>query len=199
MGAGIPIAQGLARIEPDTLHFAFIGDSTFFHTGISGIINAVYNQTDIIVVVLDNSTTAMTGHQHHPGTGITMMGAKTEKNSIEKIVTALNVSAVMKVNPFDQKTAKEAIHSLIEQKGVRVLIFEAPCIVVSKPAAKSVIDESKCTGCKLCLSKLGCPAISMDQGVKENPTARINPALCTGCLLCASVCTKGAIESEAKQ
>jgi Indolepyruvate ferredoxin oxidoreductase, alpha and beta subunits len=93
----------------------------------------VYNQTDIIVVVLDNSTTAMTGNQPHPGTGVTMMRTQTEKLDIEKIVTALNVSGVVKINPFDQKAAKDAVRSLIEQKGVRVLLFEAPCVTVSKP------------------------------------------------------------------
>jgi indolepyruvate ferredoxin oxidoreductase alpha subunit len=162
MGAGITIAQGLHRVEPDTVHFAFIGDSTFFHSGITGIINAVYNQTDIIVVVLDNSTTAMTGNQPHPGIGLTMMNTKTEKISIEKIVAALNVSAVIKVNPLDQNAAKEAVRSLMTQKGVRILIFEAPCIAVSKNAAKAAVDTSKCIGCKICVQRFGCPAISLN-------------------------------------
>jgi indolepyruvate ferredoxin oxidoreductase alpha subunit len=193
MGAGITIAQGLKRIAPDAVHFAFIGDSTFFHTGITGVINAVYNQTDIIVVVLDNSTTAMTGNQPHPGTGVTMMKAQTEKISIEKIVKAVNVSAVVKVNPFDQKAAKEAVSSLIEQKGVRVLLFEAPCVAVSKPAGKSLVNASKCTGCQLCVKKLGCPALGI-----ENGKALINPGLCTGCGLCATVCNADAIQAGAK-
>ncbi|MDR2702258.1 MAG: indolepyruvate ferredoxin oxidoreductase subunit alpha [Spirochaetaceae bacterium] len=191
MGAGITVAQGLQRIEPDTLHFAFIGDSTFFHSGIPGVINAVYNQTDIIVVILDNSTTAMTGNQPHPGLGITMMNTKTQKISIEKIVNALNVSSVMKVNPFDQKAAKEAVRSLMDQKGVRVLLFEAPCAAVSKSAGKAAVDVSKCTGCKLCLQKIGCPAVSI-----ENGKGFISAALCSGCGLCASVCGVGAIKIE---
>jgi indolepyruvate ferredoxin oxidoreductase alpha subunit len=188
MGAGITVAQGLQRIEPDVVHFAFIGDSTFFHTGIPGIINAVYNQTDIIVVVLDNSTTAMTGNQPHPGIGVTMMSNKTEKISIEKIVAALNVAAVAKVNPFDQKAAKDAVRALIAQKGVRVLLFEAPCIAIAKSGMKTAIDAEKCTGCKLCLNKLGCPAVSL-----ENGKARVNAALCAGCGLCATVCAADAI------
>jgi indolepyruvate ferredoxin oxidoreductase, alpha subunit len=183
MGAGITVAQGLKRIESDAVHFAFIGDSTFFHAGITGVINAVYNQTDIIVVVLDNSTTAMTGNQPHPGTGITMMKTQTEKLNIEKIVKAINVSGVVKVNPFDQKAAKDAVRSLIEQKGVRVLLFEAPCVAVSKPAGRSLVDTDKCTGCQLCIKKLGCPALGF-----ENGKALINSGLCTGCGLCASVC-----------
>jgi indolepyruvate ferredoxin oxidoreductase alpha subunit len=188
MGAGITIAQGLKRVEPDAVHFAFIGDSTFFHAGITGVINAVYNQTDIIVVVLDNSTTAMTGNQPHPGTGVTMMKTQTEKMDIEKIVKALNVSNVVKVNPFDQKAAKDTVRTLIEQKGVRVLLFEAPCVVVSKPIGKSTVNADKCTGCQLCIKKLGCPALGL-----ENGKALVNSSLCAGCGLCASVCTTDAI------
>ena len=196
MGAGITIAQGLQRIEPDTFHFAFIGDSTFFHSGITGIINAVYNQTDIIVVILDNSTTAMTGNQPHPGMGITMMGDQVEKISIEKIVKAIGVSALIKVNPFDQKAAKTAVKDLMEKKGVRVLIFEAPCIAISKPEGNAncvcaCIDKLKCTGCKVCLFKLGCPAISFNDG-----KAVIDSALCTGCGLCIDLCPTGAIQSK---
>jgi len=192
MGAGITIAQGLQRVEPDVAHFAFIGDSTFFHMGVPGVINAVYNQTDIIVVVLDNATTAMTGNQPHPGMGIKVNGEKTEKLSIEKIVTALDVAAVVKVNPFDQKAAKEAVRALMAQQGVRVLIFEAPCIAVSKSGKKAAVDASKCTGCKLCLQKLGCPAISLEDG-----KAQINLTLCAGCGLCATICATGAIKCEA--
>jgi indolepyruvate ferredoxin oxidoreductase alpha subunit len=192
MGAGITIAQGLKRVEPDAVHFAFIGDSTFFHAGITGIINAVYNQTDIVVVVLDNSTTAMTGNQPHPGIGLTMMNTKTEKISIEKIVTALNVSAVIKVNPLNQNAAKEAVRSLMAQKGVRILIFEAPCIAVSKNAAKASVDVSKCIGCKICVQKLGCPALSL-----ENGKACVNLSLCAGCGVCASVCKPDAIKINA--
>jgi indolepyruvate ferredoxin oxidoreductase alpha subunit len=188
MGAGITVAQGLKRVEADTVHFAFIGDSTFFHGGITGVINAVYNQTDIIVVVLDNSTTAMTGNQPHPGTGVTMMKTQTEKIDIEKLVTALNVSKVIRVNPFDQKAAKDAVRTLMEQKGVRVLLFEAPCIAVSKPTGKSLVNAAKCTGCQICIKKLGCPAISFVNG-----KAVINSGLCTGCGLCASVCAADAI------
>ena len=195
MGASITVAQGLARIEPDTIHFAFIGDSTFFHTGIPGVINAVYNQTDIIVVILDNSTTAMTGNQPHPGMGVTMMGGSPEKISIEKIIKAIGVSSLVKVNPFDQKAAKAAVHKLMNQKGVRVLLFEAPCINIKKPGAKKPEKaeiNSKCTSCMACLKKLGCPAISL-----ENDKVVINGDLCTGCGLCINLCPAGAINHHA--
>jgi len=193
MGAGITIAQGLKRVESDAVHFAFIGDSTFFHSGITGIINAVYNQTDIIAVVLDNSTTAMTGNQPHPGTGVTMMKTQTKKMDIQKIVTALNVSSVVKVNPFDQKAAKDTVTSLMEQKGVRVLLFEAPCVAVSKPAGSSMVNADKCTGCQLCIKKLGCPALDF-----VNNKAFIDSGLCTGCGLCATVCNADAITAGEK-
>jgi indolepyruvate ferredoxin oxidoreductase alpha subunit len=192
MGAGITIAQGLQRIEPDTVHFAFIGDSTFFHTGISGVINAVYNQTDIIVVILDNSTTAMTGNQPHPGIGVTMMNTKTKKISIKKMVKALNVSEVAKVNPFDQKKAKNAVRKLMAKKGVRVLLFTAPCIAVSKGKGKAAVNASKCNGCSACIKRFGCPAISL-----ENGKAFINNALCTGCGVCTGLCALGAIKCKA--
>jgi len=194
MGAGITVAQGLKRIEADTTHFAFIGDSTFFHTGIPGVINAVYNQTDIIVVILDNSTTAMTGNQPHPGMGITMMGGSPAKISIEKIIKAIGVSALIKVNPLNQKAAKAAVRKLMNAKGVRVLLFEAPCIVIEKGKGAAFVNKRKCTGCTLCLKKLGCPAISM-----ENNKAVINNDLCTGCGLCVGQCPKHAIKTRSKK
>jgi indolepyruvate ferredoxin oxidoreductase alpha subunit len=191
MGASISVAQGLKRAEPDTIHFAFIGDSTFFHTGIPGVVNAVYNQTDIIIVVLDNATTAMTGNQPHPGMGITMMNTRPPKISIEKIMNGIGVSALIKVNPFDLKAAKEAAVDLMEQKGVRVLLYEAPCIMIEKPNGKTTIDSSKCNGCKLCLNKFGCPAISFTDG-----KAVLNTALCVGCGVCVELCPTSAIKCE---
>ena len=191
MGAGITIAQGLHRIEPDTLNFAFIGDSTFFASGITGIVNAVYNETDIIVVILDNSTTAMTGNQPHPGTGKTMMGNVSDKVSIYDVVNSLGVAKIVRANPFDLNNAKEAVNSVIDEKGVRVLLFEAPCIAVSISKNKCIVTEDKCIGCKVCITKLGCPAITM-----ENDKAKINKSLCTGCETCITVCPTRCIEIE---
>lgn len=188
MGAGITVAQGLHRVEQNRINFAFIGDSTFFHTGIPGIINAVYNQTDIIVVILDNSTTAMTGHQPHPGLGKTMMGNISDVISIYDVVSSLKVTKIVRANPFDTEAAKNAVNAVINEKGVRVILYEAPCIFVTKSKEPYVVDTEKCTGCKICINKLGCPAIEMD-GKK----ARINLTLCTGCGICADVCKFGAI------
>lgn len=189
MGAGITVAQGLHRAEPDTVNFAFIGDSTFFHTGIPGVINAVYNETDIVVCVLDNSTTAMTGHQPHPGTGLTMMGEISQKISIYEVVKALGVRSVRRVNPFDLAAAQAAVREAADEKGVRVLIFEAPCIAVTKRTCTYRVKAETCIGCKKCIRELGCPAIVVSQG-----KAVIEPAMCYGCSICAQVCPVGAIE-----
>ena len=188
MGAGITVAQGLHRIEPDTHNFSFIGDSTFFASGITGIVNAVYNKSDIIIVILDNSTTAMTGNQPHPGTGKTMMGDLSEKISIYDIVSAIGVSKIVRANPFDLDLAKSTVKELMDMDGVRVVLFEAPCIAVAKSDRALTVCEDECIGCKVCITKLGCPAITMNVS-----KATINEALCTGCNLCAQVCPTNAI------
>lgn len=193
MGADVTIAQGLQRIEPDTLHFSFIGDSTFFASGMTGVVNAVYNQTDIILIVLDNSTTAMTGHQPHPGTGKTMMGDIVEKVSIEKILEAIGVSCIKTVNPFRQKEAVAAVEEVMDMSGVRAVIFKAPCIAVAKPIACFTVTEEKCIQCKKCIRDLGCPAI-----VIEENKVKIEPSLCFGCTLCAQICLAGAITGVGK-
>lgn len=192
MGAGITIAQGLHRMEPDTLNIAFVGDSTFFHTGISGIINAVYNRSDILIAILDNSTTAMTGNQPHPGTGRTMMGEVAPKISIPDVLLAIGVSEIRRINPFQREKAKAAVSDLMDKKGVRAVLFEAPCIVALKETGVCTVDREKCSGCKLCIRKIGCPAIAMDSG-----KARIDAALCTGCGLCIHLCALKAIGGAA--
>lgn len=188
MGAGVTMAQGLHKAEPDAVNFAFIGDSTFFHTGIPGVINAVYNEHDIVLVVLDNSTTAMTGHQPHPGTGKTMMGEISEKISIEKVLAALGVSSIQTVDPLDLRAAKSAVLAAADVKGVSAIIFRSPCIAVTKPAKPMVVDADRCVGCKQCINKLGCPAL-----VLENGKAKVETDLCTGCSLCSQVCPVNAI------
>ncbi|WP_088228222.1 indolepyruvate ferredoxin oxidoreductase subunit alpha [Desulfosporosinus sp. FKB] len=188
MGAGITIAQGLHRAEPDAVNFAFIGDSTFFHTGIPGVINAVYNETDIVLIILDNSTTAMTGHQPHPGTGKTMMGNISEKIKISEVLKALGVKHIITMNPFNLKDSSAAVKEAAASKGISAVIFKSPCIAVADPAPVYSVDSDKCTGCKLCIKELGCPAI-----VKDNNKVRIDASLCYGCSICAQVCPFKAI------
>ena len=193
MGAGITMAQGINRAERDTVNFAFIGDSTFFHSGIPGILNAVYNGADIIVAVLDNSTTAMTGGQPHPGTGRTLGGLRARKADILAILSALGVDDLQRVNAFDFPTAKDAVTRAISQKGVRAIIFEGECAALSTRHEKPrFVDESRCVGCGLCVSRLGCPALTMTSPNKR--LARIDSASCTGCGLCETVCATNAIE-----
>lgn len=190
MGADVTIAQGLHRVEPDAVNFSFIGDSTFFASGITGVVNAVYNGTDIILIVLDNSTTAMTGHQPHPGTGVRMMGDVCEKISIEKILRAIGLTSVETVDPLDNKAAVEAVKHAAELPGVKAIIFKSPCIAVTKPSKRFKIADS-CVNCKKCIRELGCPAIVMENG---RPT--IEKSLCFGCSLCAQICPCGAIIPE---
>ncbi|NLG04892.1 MAG: 4Fe-4S binding protein, partial [Clostridia bacterium] len=189
MGAGITIAQGLHRIEPDTVNFAFVGDSTFFASGMTGVVNAVYNQTDIVLIVLDNSTTAMTGHQVHPGTGKTMMGNVIDPVNIEKILRAIGVESVEIVNPNHLDEAIGAVEAASLKKGVRAIIFKAPCIALEKPKKPLTINENQCIRCKKCIKELGCPAIVRAADGQIN----IDESLCYGCGICTYVCPVNAI------
>lgn len=189
MGADVTIAQGLKRTEPDATAFSFIGDSTFFASGITGVVNAVYNQTDIVLIILDNSTTAMTGHQPHPGTGVTMMGDVVAKVSIEKILTAMGVTSVETVNPLDLEASVAAVQKAAALKGVKAIIFKSPCIAIVKSDQSCKIIEEKCINCKKCIRELGCPAIVINEG-----KVSIEPSMCTGCGLCSQVCPVSAIE-----
>lgn len=194
MGADITMAQGLHRIEPDTVNFSFIGDSTFFASGMTGIVNAVYNRTDIILMVLDNSTTAMTGHQPHPGTGMTMMHEISPRVSIEAILRAVGLTSVETVDPLNLEQTIQAVRTAADKPGVKAIICKSPCIAVSKPAKRLQVDESRCIGCKQCIRELGCPAISL-----KGQKAYIEPDLCFGCTICAQVCKPGAIREEDAQ
>jgi len=198
MGADITMAQGFFHAEPDRKCFSFIGDSTFFASGITGVVNAVYNQTPITLCILDNSTTAMTGHQPHPGTGLTMMGDVVEKVSIEKILEAVGVSPIFTVDAFSLKETVEAVKKASGAKSVSAVIFKGPCIAIAqklgfKAQAKMNVDEAKCVGCKKCIIELGCPAITFNASEKK---ALIEKSLCTGCTLCSQVCPVNAIVSE---
>lgn len=200
MGADITMAQGFFHNEKDRYCFSFIGDSTFFASGITGVVNAVYNQSHQTICVLDNSTTAMTGHQPHPGTGVTMMGEIVEKISIEKILEAIGVSPIIQVDPFNQERAVEAVKEASQAPGVSAIIFKSPCISIAGkvgykfPEAKAV-DKKKCIGCRKCINELGCPALSVSTAKNEKgkQLVEIDKALCTGCGLCSQVCPTAAI------
>lgn len=185
MGAGITIAQGIQNATKDSVNFAFVGDSTFFASGMTGVVNAVYNQTDMVLVVLDNSTTAMTGQQPHPGIGTTMMGEVSQKVSIKAILEAIGLSFVREANPLDLEKSIEAVKEAAGMKGVRAIIFKSPCVTLIKDGKALRINQDKCIGCKKCIRELGCPALSF-----KNGRAVIEKSLCNGCGLCSQICPK---------
>ena len=188
MGAGLGIAQGVGHIEPDTSCFAFVGDSTFFAAAIHGVVNAVYNQAEMTLVVLDNSTTAMTGHQPHPGTGHTMMGEVVAKVNIEAVLQGIGVTAVETVNPLDLDKSIEVVRKMAGMPGVKAIIFKYPCIAITKPEGKMAVDIDKCVGCRKCIREIGCPGLIIRDG-----QVTIDESLCTGCGLCSQICPFEAI------
>ena len=194
MGAGITMAQGFHHTDKDAACFAFVGDSTFFASGMTGVVNALYNEADLILVVLDNSTTAMTGHQPHPGTGRNMMGNIVDKVDIEAVLRGMGVKTVLTVDPLDHKAAVEAVKTCAAQKGVKAILFKSPCIALSKPKGKCAVDADKCIGCKKCVRELGCPAL-----IAGGDKVVIDRNLCTGCALCAQICPVNAIGGEAHE
>lgn len=188
MGAGLGIAQGVGHIEPDTSCFAFVGDSTFFAAAIPGVVNAVYNQAEMTLVVLDNSTTAMTGHQPHPGIGHTMMGEVVAKVNIKAVLQGIGVTAVETVNPLDLDKSIEVVRKMAGMPGVKAIIFKYPCIAITKPEGKMAVDIDKCVGCRKCIREIGCPGLIIRDG-----QVTIDESLCTGCGLCSQICPFEAI------
>lgn len=189
MGAGLGIAQGVGRMEPDTSCFAFVGDSTFFASAIPGVVNAIYNQADMTLVILDNSTTAMTGHQPHPGTGQTMMGNLVKKIDIEAVLRGIGVSSIETLDPLELENAVSHIRQLASEPGVKAVIFRSPCIALTKSTETMYIEQNHCIQCKKCIRELGCPALILQDG-----NVCIDSSLCTGCTLCSQICPVHAIQ-----
>ncbi len=191
MGAGISHAHGMSKVfgakkEKIT---AVIGDSTFYHSGLTGLLNLAYNDGTALIVILDNSTTAMTGAQNHPGTGVTLGREKTIDVNLEQVVKALGIKWVETINPYDIKNARKKVKEALDYDGPSVIISKAPCVLLKSKAVSGKVlsvDTEKCTNCKVCIS-LGCPAIE----AKED-SVKIN-SLCVGCGICADVCASGAI------
>ena len=190
MGAGITMAQGMQRVEPDKRYFSFVGDSTFFASGLTGIVNAVYNEANLTLCILDNSTTDMTGHQPHPGTGHTMMGQVVEKVDITKVLEGIGVKHIRTVDALNLEQCVDTVLELSALNGVKAVIFKAPCVAIVKATKKCRIVEDKCVHCRTCINEIGCPALILDQD-----TVKIDQSLCTGCGLCGQICTVDAIET----
>jgi len=193
MGASITIASGLSFSGVKNKVACTIGDSTFLHTGIPGLINAVYNKADITVVILDNRTTGMTGHQPHPGTGETILGEPSTEISLEAIVKACGVQSMQVIDPLDLEAAKAAFRKAYDSGGVKVIISRQPCVITSRRMGirrqQYEVIEDACEGCRRCI-KYGCPAMET-----RNGKAFINEA-CAGCGVCAKLCQFGAIKPK---
>lgn len=190
MGASIGMAHGaeLARGRDFARRsLAVIGDSTFFHSGMTGLASAVYNGANITVLILDNAITGMTGHQHHPSTGQTLLGQAVAPLSIEDVCRALGAASVAVVDPVNVRALEGAITNAWGEDGVSVVIARRPCALLKQPTTTFAVDAQVCTGCSLCL-QTGCPALRRDGKV-----AAIDPEMCRGCALCAAICPKGCI------
>ena len=199
MGAGITMAQGFSVVEPHKKSVAFVGDSTFFASALTGIANAVYNGHDVTFAILDNATTAMTGSQPHPGTGVTLMGEKRRPIVIEEVLHGLGVQHIGFANPHSVEMSVAAARAAIDYDGPAAIIFRAPCIQLKKPAEPVRISVELCTGCKKCITSIGCPGIGFDEGRRgpksgERGQAFVDASLCDGCGLCTQLCPFGAIE-----
>ena len=195
MGASIGMAIGAEKARGKEFAkktLAVIGDSTFVHSGITGMIDAVYNNLNTKILIVDNSTTGMTGHQPHPGTGRTIYDEPTYKLDYEVLAKACGVHNVVTVSTMDLKSVEETIKEQMAKDGVSLIIAKEPCALINKTKKPKYFISEKCKNCKACV-KLGCPAI-----VNKKDAPYIDPALCVGCGVCAQVCKFGAICKEEK-
>jgi len=202
MGASIGVLHGMGKSGLPEHPVCTIGDSTFFHAGIPPLLNMVHNKGVGTVIIMDNRTTAMTGHQDHPGIDKTLMGEPTKRVDIHELVKAMGVEKVLKVNAFDVGAMERALKECTVFKGTSVLIAEGDCVFVSRTAEPAPeVDLDLCTACGLC-AKLSCPAIVKAEAVNPKTKKRksaINPVLCNGCDVCAQVCpTKAIKKTESK-
>jgi len=192
MGASITLASGIRFSGEERDICCSIGDSTFLHTGLPGLLNAAYNRARITIAILDNSTTAMTGHQPHPGTGVTACGDKTKAVSIVSLAKALGADFVETVDPYDVNATIETFRRAKDYQGLSVVIAKQVCVINERRAGikrKPFMVNENCTGCRECV-EFGCPAIEFEE---DSDSARIN-MLCTGCGVCAQICPYDAIE-----
>ena len=193
MGASISSLHGMEKAKGKEYiknWVAVIGDSTFLHTGVNSLMNMVYNQATGTVLILDNSTTGMTGHQDHAATGKTLQGDPTYAINIPNLCRAIGVPNVQEINAFDIVALEKAIKEEVAKDEVSVIITKTPCVLLDKrPKPLYAADPEKCKKCGMCM-KPGCPAMTRN----EDGTIRIDDTMCTGCGLCESLCKFGAIE-----
>ena len=195
MGASVSALHGFNKVrgaEAEKRSVAVIGDSTFMHSGITGLVNIAYNATNSTVIILDNSITGMTGHQQNPTTGMNLKGDPAAAVNLEKLCKAVGIKRVRVVDPYKLEETEKAILEELETEEPSVIISRRPCALLKyvKHSAPLKTDTEKCKGCKMCL-KLGCPAISI-----KNGKAVIDHTQCVGCGICAELCKFDAIVNQ---
>ena len=203
MGASVSMGHGaqkiLDRTGDPTRTVAVIGDSTFFHSGMTSLLHVAYNRSNTVTCIMDNRITGMTGHQENPGTGFTLQGMPTKAADIPAIVRALGIDEVRVINPLDLKAVREALIWALALDVPSVIITRWPCVLKKHSPqdhsefgdyqGKCFVDEAKCIGCKMCI-KTGCPALRFDKSAKK---VKIDAAQCVGCKVCLQVCPVNAI------
>ncbi len=194
MGASIGMAHGFTKMRPDAAKrtVAIIGDSTFMHSGMTGVVNVAYNKGVSTVIVLDNAITGMTGHQQNPTTGLTLRQEPTVAIRIEDVCRAAGIERVRVVDPQDMRAVEAALREELAVDAPSVIIARRPCMLLKyvKPNPPLAVDAAKCVGCKSCL-RIGCPAISFRDG-----KASVDETICVGCGLCEQMCKFGAFQKK---
>jgi indolepyruvate ferredoxin oxidoreductase alpha subunit len=196
MGASISAAHGMAKVQGAAFNkklVSVIGDSTFMHSGITGLIDMVYNKSANTVIILDNSITGMTGHQENPTTGKTIRGEATKQVDLIDLCRAIGIDHVVVADPFDVKNFEKVVKEETDRDELSVIIAQRPCALLKsvKYSGKCAVNAEACKKCKRCM-KLGCPAISM----AADGSVHIDATQCNGCGLCVGVCPFGAIEKQ---
>ncbi len=192
MGGGVTMAHGMDKAQEPRKVVGILGDSTFFHSGITGLLDIGYNRGASTIIVVDNRTTAMTGHQDHPGTGRTLMDEETQAVSIEEIGRACGIKNVVTLDPYDVKNTTAVLKEALNSDEPWLIVSRAPCLlnIRHRLGGPRHLDADVCRECGLCL-KLGCPALEGGDGIPK-----VNPMLCAGCGLCQQVCPVGAFDVE---
>jgi indolepyruvate ferredoxin oxidoreductase, alpha subunit len=204
MGAGIAVAHGAVKAGSTEHYVAVIGDSTFFHTGIPALLNAVYNQSPFVTIIMDNRITGMTGHQENPGTGRTLQGKPAPITEFEPLVRALGVKHVRTIDAFEVDEIEKTLKEYLKLDEPSVLITVEPCALLPEGRKRWTpleVTDDKCNGCALCF-RLGCPAILKSEEMDEHfqrPKAVIDATVCTGCEVCAQICPRDAITFRPSQ
>jgi indolepyruvate ferredoxin oxidoreductase alpha subunit len=196
MGGGFSVGMGLAKVfeitgQTEKKVFGVVGDSTFFHSGMTGAAEIIYNRGKMIPCILDNSITGMTGHQDNPGSGASLLGEPAPLIRIEKVLEAYGYEKIIIVDPQDLAAMEKAVQDALASPAPAAIIVRRPCLLIKKikhDIGKCVVKHDQCRGCKKCL-KVGCPAMCIKDG-----KAAIDQTLCVGCKVCAQVCPFGAIE-----